>query len=428
VLEREYLRKNIKIMYKKTLLTVMITAMCLISGYTRVLSDDLRIGGYARNYTGVLTGGENELSILQNTFNLNVSQRGDRIAFRVNPFLYHYFDNELELGLREAYLDMYFSNFDLRIGKQQIIWGKAEGVFITDIVSPKDLREFLLPDFDEIRMGITAVKLNYYFGTNTVEAVWSPVFTPTLMPERGSIWRPQMDFPVEPEIDDSSSEIIPSLNNSELFLRYSTLSTGMDIELVGGYFWYDDPALHVERDLDPETMEIRRLTIQPQYHRVSMAGGSFSMPAGPFLLRGEGAYYSGRYFQTLDPLVSDAVVRKDNLHYMAGIDYTFAGIRMSAQFIQEYILGYDRNIRNDELESTMTFLARKDYFREKLWVELFSYIGLNHGDALVRPKATYYFADGFEVLGGANIFIGDSGRFGQFSDNNMLYIKLKYSF
>ena len=53
---------------------------------------------------------------------------------------------------------------------------------------------------------------------------------------------------------------------------------------------------------------------------------------------------------------------------------------------------------------------------------------VNHGDALVRPKVTYAFADGFEVLGGANIFLGDTGRFGQYSDNDMIYVKIKYSF
>jgi hypothetical protein len=36
---------------------------------------------------------------------------------------------------------------------------------------------------------------------------------------------------------------------------------------------------------------------------------------------------------------------------------------------------------------------------------------------------TYNFADGFEVMGGANIFLGDKGRFGQYKDNDMLYVK-----
>ena len=103
--------------------------------------------------------------------------------------------------MREVYMDIFFESIDLRIGKQQIIWGKADGVFITDIISPKDLREFLLPDFDEIRTGVTAVKADYYIGDNTLEFVWLTSFTPTAMPEEGSIWFPQLAFPIQPEFD-----------------------------------------------------------------------------------------------------------------------------------------------------------------------------------------------------------------------------------
>ncbi len=418
---------NTNIMLKKFIFISFITAIFTVPSYTQ-FGDELRIGGYARNYTGVLTSEGGELSILQNTLNINLSKRGDNIAFRVNPYFYQYFDNEPEIGLREAYLDIYFDNIDLRVGRQQIIWGKAYGVFITDVVSPKDMREFLLPDFEEIRMGVTSVKANYYFGMNTVEAVWAPVFTATKMPGEGSIWRPEMDFPVPPQFDHSLSDVKPSVENSEIFLRYSLMSPSADLEFVGGYFWYDDPALHMERELDPATGNITGLTVSPQYHRVSMAGGSFSKPVGRFVLRGEGGYYSGRYFQTTDPAVPDAVVKKNYLHYMAGIDFTIGGVNLSSQFIQEYILDYDAHIQNDEFETTMTFMANKDFFREKLRLELFAYTGFNNEDALIRPKITWDFADAFEVLGGANIFIGEEGRFGQYSDNDMVYIKLKYSF
>ncbi len=145
---------------------------CLLD---RFRPSKFEITGFARNYTGVLLNDQTDFSIIQNTFNLNFEKRGSTVAFKVNPLLYHYFDKQLDFRLREAYMDMYFNKFDIRIGQQQIIYGKAEGVFITDIVSPKDLSEFLLPDFDEIRMGVTAVKLNYYFGMNTLEAVWVPV-------------------------------------------------------------------------------------------------------------------------------------------------------------------------------------------------------------------------------------------------------------
>ena len=90
----------------------------------------------------------------QNTFDLNFEHSKGKVAFKANPYLYYFSDKDLELGLRETYLDIYFDSIDLRVGKQQIIWGKADGVFITDIVSPKDLREFLLPDFDESGPGL----------------------------------------------------------------------------------------------------------------------------------------------------------------------------------------------------------------------------------------------------------------------------------
>lgn len=396
--------------------------------YQLQAQENISINGYVRNYTGILTEEPNNFSIVQNTFDLNLEKRANKVAFKVNPYLYHYNNRQLELGLREAYMDMYFDNFDIRIGKQQIIWGKAEGVFITDVVSPKDLREFLLPDFDEIRTGVTAVKLNFYKGSHSFEAAWVPVFTPTQMPTDGSIWAPTMNFPINPEWDYSNSEVSANLENSEIFGRYSLMASAFDFEVVGGYLHYDDPAMHLSKKLNPATMQLTGLTVSPEYHRVTMAGGSFSVPLGDFIVRGEGAYYSGRFFQTENPAIPDAAVEKDNLHYMAGLDYTIAGVRLSAQFIQEYILEYEDGIYNDEMENTMTFLAKKDFFREKLWIELFSYIGLNNEDALIRPKATYDFADGFEIQAGANIFIGESGRFGQYDANDMLYLKFKFSF
>lgn len=386
------------------------------------------ISGYVRNYTGVLISDGSEFSILQNTLNLNFEQKLGRVAFKVNPYLYHYFDRELEIGLREAYLDMYFGQFDLRVGKQQIIYGKAEGVFITDVVSPKDLSEFLLPDFDEIRMGVTAAKLSYYLGNNTMEATWIPAFTPTRMPGAGSIWKPALPFPVEPEYDYSTAQITPSVGNSELFLRFSSMGSKIDYELVAGTFYNDDPVYHLTRQVNPSNGQLTGITARPEYHRLSMAGGSFGLPVGPVVIRSEGGYYSGRYFQTESPAAADATIEKDYMHYMAGLDFTLAGIRLSTQFIQEYIPDYEENIRNDQFEGTMTFLAKKDFLREKLWVELFAYTGLNARDALIRPKVTWSFADGFDVQAGANVFTGSEGRFGQYNANDMLYAKLKFSF
>jgi hypothetical protein len=248
------------------------------------------------------------------------------------------------------------------------------------------------------------------------------------MPDSGSIWRPQMLFPMQPTYDYSTNTVKPSIQNSEFFLRFSAMTSKVDYEIVGGIHWSDDPVMHLTKTIDPASMQLLDIVVRPEYHRMGMLGGSMSTTFGGFVVRAESSYNNGRYFQTEALQYADATVKKDYLHYMAGLDYTLLGVKLSTQFIQEFILDYETGIQQDEAENTMTFLAAKDFLREKLWIELFAYVGLNAGDALIRPKVSYNFADGFDMQLGANIFTGTSGRFGQYHDNSMVYWKVKYSF
>ena len=407
---------------------LIIFLLLAVSQFTIAQKAD--ISGFARSYTGVMydTG---VFSILQNTLNLDISKSGNQVAFKANPMLYSFNADSLDLRFRELYLDMYFDNFDIRIGQQQVVWGKADGVFITDVVSPLNLTEFLLPDFDEIRTGVNAVKFDYYLGSSTFEAIWLPNFTPTITPASNSIWSVNRSFMAPPTFDWSKSAINPSLENSELFLKYSALTSKIDFELMGGYTWDDNPSMHVAKQIDMSSGSpiLTGLNITPQHHRLFLGGGSFSTEIFGVVLRGEAAYYNGKQFQTTDPLALDALVEKDYLHYLVGMDFSIMDIKLSTQFIQETVLDYDGLMAGEEIQNTMTFLARYDMFRETLHLDLFAYVGLTNGDALIRPKITYDFDDSFSILLGSNIFVGDElGRFGQYKDNSMAYVKLKYNF
>ena len=80
-----------------------------------------------------------------------------------------------------------------------------------------------------------------------------------------------------------------------------------------------------------------------------------------------------------------------------------------------------------------TFLANRSFINETLTLQLFTYYDITNEDALIRPTVSYDLADGFEILGGANIFMAGinndyTSYFGYFDDNDMVYLKLKYSF
>ncbi len=416
---------NFKNMKTKTLIVALLV---LASQFT--MAQQTEISGFARTYEGVKVD-NGDFTIIQQTLNLNFAKSGDKVSFKANPMIFLFNADSLNFRMRELYMDMYFDNFDLRVGKQQIVWGKADGVFITDIVSPLNLSEFLLPDFDEIRTGVIAAKLDYYIGNSTIEAIWIPQFTPTIRPDDNSIWYVQPEFPAPPTFDWSKSIINPSLENSELFLKWSAMTSKIDFELMGGYTWDDNPTMHIQKEFDMSSGSpvLTGLNITPQYHRLTVTGGSFSTEVKGIIFRGEAAYYNGKYFQTQDPMAEDALIKKDYLHYVVGLDFNIGSVKLSTQFIQKYILDYSDMMSENEFHNTATFMARYDMMRETLHLELFSYIGLSNEDALIRPKISYDFDDSFSLLLGANIFVGErKGSFGQYQDNSMIYIKIKYNF
>ena len=401
---------------------IAIGLIVLLAGPSiRSTAQEPAANGYVRNYTGVRIGEELDYSIVQNTFDLKLEYSTAMAGLEVNPVLRHYASAEqaLEMDLKEAYLDLYFDRADVRIGKQQIIWGKAEGVFITDVVSPKDLSEFLLPDFDEIRLGVNAVKTDLYFGPTTFELVLVPVFTPAVQPESGSIWRITPSYPVVPIIADTE-EVGMKVENGEVFAKVSYLGSLLDFEIMGGYMWDDEPAPHVT--------QLVPLTITPEHHRLILGGGSVSTTLAGVVTRAEGAYYHGKHFRTDDPATDEGVLQRNYIHSLVGSDFSLAGIDFSAQYVQQIILDYDDSLLADQLEHMITLRMSKTFLRDTLRLELFSYMGLNEPDALLRPKLVYDLTDGLELLLGANIFLGDEGLFGQYDDNDMLYAKVKYSF
>jgi len=403
-------------------LKIIIITM-LLSTATIMLNAQISHRGFVRTYLGALTEQDGEYSVLQNTFDWRLDYGKGNVALYVNPvFDYNALDDNLDISLRQGYMDIYFDNFDLRIGKQQIIWGKADGVFITDVISPRDLSEFILPDFEEIRIGTNAIKFDYYLGNSTFEAVWIPTFESTILPEENSIWAPKMpNFPMPVNYDYTYTEVENKLSESEIAFKYSYLGSAIDFELMAAYMWDDNPAMHIYQQPDAT------LLIKPEYHRLPLVGASFSKSILGAVIRGESAYYFGKNFST-ENFGVNGIRERDYIHYLIGYDHNWFDVNVSFQFIQEYILDYEDDIRNNEFSNTATFLASKTFINETLELSLFSYFGINNGDALIRPKLSYDISDGFNILFGANIFVGEEGNFGQYDENDMLFMKVRYDF
>ena len=87
-------------------------------------------------------------------------------------------DQRYEFFLRENYLDVSAGDFDFRLGRQHVIWGEMVGLFFADVVSAKDMREFVLPSFDIIRIPQWAMRAEY--SKNDIHAEVGGIPVPTL--------------------------------------------------------------------------------------------------------------------------------------------------------------------------------------------------------------------------------------------------------
>ncbi|OGH58436.1 MAG: hypothetical protein A3G34_08175 [Candidatus Lindowbacteria bacterium RIFCSPLOWO2_12_FULL_62_27] len=93
----------------------------------------------------------------------------------------------------EAYLDFRADRWDLRIGKQKISWGRAEGMNPTDVFGAFDYADLL----DPARLGIVALRAFVYPDRaqpdHCLELIFRPLYSPSRAGRSNTRWRPLLD-------------------------------------------------------------------------------------------------------------------------------------------------------------------------------------------------------------------------------------------
>ena len=84
------------------------------------------------------------------------------------------FGDRTELELRELYLDADLGPALVRLGKQQIVWGEADGLKILDIVNPQSFLEFILPAFEDSRIPQWSANVEIPFRSSDLQLIVVP--------------------------------------------------------------------------------------------------------------------------------------------------------------------------------------------------------------------------------------------------------------
>lgn len=406
--------------------TIALAALLVLSWVASLYSQGMEVTGFGRSRLGVQTD-DSALFINDHSLEVALGWAGDDAELHALTAVTSDGEGNSEFELKEMYFHLYGDFLDLRIGKQQVIWGKADGMFITDLVSPKNLTDFLTRDIGELRRAVTGAKADIFRGSHRLELIYLPVFTPSLLPANDSIWYVAKEFPVEPTMEKTSIPE-PSLANAEYFARYSWTGSIADIQLLGGWFWNDTPVpTIIDREI---TMGVglTGITIRPEYYRSAVAGFAASAPVGPLLLKTEVAANSNQRLSADINEETKGWKEKNTILYMAGAEGSLLGATVSIQVMQDIVLDYEESLSRDELITTATLAVSRLFLNDTIKSEVFWYAGLNERDSMIKPQLTWMPGNGFQATVGGWFFFGDEGQFGQYSDNNGICMSASYYF
>lgn len=342
-----------------------------------------------------------------------------------------------ELSLRELYFDGerydtdYGPDMEWRIGKQQVVWGQADGLKVLDVVNPQSYREFILDQFEDSRIPLWMVNLTVITGdSSTLQLLWIPDTTYHELAEKGSIFDVMAPERI-PAIHPGPSQSVTfaevnkpgrAIKDADVGLRYKLFWQGWDITFNYLHYYQDTPVFFQESSANT-------LLIKPVYERSHLVGSSLSNVFGEFTLRAEIGYQTDTYHSA-----GIGSYRGVNHHqeFSSVIGLDWHGLEetfISLQWFRSQLFNYSSSTIRDQVDQTVSFLVRKHFDNQSWKIELLSLHSLNHEDGLLRPKASYFWLGNLEVWVGADVFYGTkTGLYGQFDRMDRLVVGFEFGF
>ena len=178
-----------------------------------------------------------------------------------------------------------------------------------------------------------------------------------------------------------------------------------------------------------ESNQSPALMLKPYYQRISTYGGNFSRPFKSVLFRGEFSYISDLHLETDNPMVNSMVSSNDFLTYFVGTDFQVKKTRIGFQLAQEMIFGDKELLNREKVDTVITLLIDRTFFRDSIQLLLFADKEFDHNDIWVKTEIGYRLNRLVKLTVGSHVFSGnESGRLGQFHDWTSIFCKVRYSF
>ena len=336
-----------------------------------------------------------------------------------------------ELELRELYWDSYVGSVFLRLGKQQIVWGQADGLRVLDIVNPFNFREFILPKIEDRRIPLWTAMVEVPINAVTVQLLWIFDHTYDVIPTPDSAFAfssPRFVLPLPQGFQGPVSFEEPNrprkfVLDDDYGVRLTSFLGGWDLSLNYLYH-YHDQALVVAN------VTQTGIKLTPGYERTHTFGGTFSNAMGPFTLRAELGYSTNRLYLDTNSNNSKGYVESGEFGYVLGLDYLYGdGLLVSAQIFQNIIEKSGTGLTRDQVDTIGSLFLEKKFRNETVIFSVLLLQSLNEGDGLLQADIEYQWLSNVIILLGLDVFYGDRlGLFGEFTEASRGTLALELGF
>ena len=337
-------------------------------------------------------------------------------------------NSKIRGDLREGYAERAFGDVDLKMGRQIIVWGRADKINPTDVWSIRNYR-LLATDDDDQRIGATALKATWNVGNDRLVAVWQPEFRTPVLP-----------IP-PPRAGAGLTSVIAARKTAQLGVKYDHSGAGLDWSVSYSHAINRTPDLTLlSGELNHDDQGGPRLGLA--YKFADLVGADVAFPVGKFGFRGEVAHVHARNSHGLDPLGQN-----DCLFAVAGMDRTWGGrLNVNVQYLFRYMFDYrdpssmsgpflrglatQARLIDNQLAATMEGASfRIDYKarNETLEMEISGAMWFKRNDSFSMLKISYAFTDRIKGIVGANLWSGPlDSFFGRLRTTSAAFVELRF--
>ncbi len=327
-----------------------------------------------------------------------------------------------QLRLDDTYIQgSITNNFDIKIGRQIVVWGKSDSIRVTDVINPLDNRQPAMTDIEDLRLSVGMLKLDYYVGMWNISAMIIPenrIFIEA--PARSEFFPVDNIFPTAPNPFTELKDPNTSWDNIQYAMAINGVFSGWDLS------FYTANVLDQKWHIDSKTK--KRVV-----GNIKMVGSAINIATGSWLLKSEIAYINGiRYNSTKD--------EKNRLDTLVGFDYM--GIKdtvLSLEIASRHIFNYEKQmgeittqpdyIQKNEMQTAIR--ATRSFINDTInTTALLSMFGSSwENGGFLRVSVEYEIMDALSTnFGVVDYRDGDKPLMKAIKDNDRIFADITYSF